>query len=82
MLSGLHEEMVSAQRAAGQGLGGGGGAKEESQARKERGGLEGKEEAGESVREEEGEWEEVGPKNKSTITRQVSGAARSVVSLL
>ena len=80
MLSGLHEEMVSAQRAAGQGLGGG--AKEENQGRKERGELEGKEEAGESVREEEGEWEEVGPKNKSTITRQVSGAARSLVPLL
>ena len=66
MLDGLHEEMVSAQKAVegdieeGQGQGGGRGGSEESR---------------EQTKEEEGEWEQVGPKNRSTITRQVGVAS-------
>ena len=34
---------------------------------------------GEGEGEEQGEWEQVGPKNKSTITRQVSRFVSSLV---
>ena len=55
MLGGLHEEMVAAQNAVG----------------RERGGEEGEGEGELGEGGEDGEWEQVGPKNKSTVTRQV-----------
>lgn len=70
VLGGLHEEMVAAQTAMGQeGVRGEG--EREAEEKEVEAGTEGTEEEGGGAREE-GEWEQVGPKNKSTITRQVS----------
>lgn len=67
VLGGLHEEMVAAQTAVGQGGGRERGEEGEGEGEGSEGGGEG----------EEGEWEQVGPKNKSTITRQVSSEFRT-----
>ena len=71
VLSGLHDEMVAAQTAVGQGAGGEGEREREREVGVE-GGGEGR---------EEGEWEQVGPKNKSTITRQVGSKFMYIVRL-
>ena len=73
VLGGLHEEMVAAQRAVGQGAGGAGERRDEEEKEEEGDGkMEGRGGEGSGEVGEDGEWEQVGPKNKSTITRQVS----------
>lgn len=63
VLGGLHEEMVAAHTAVGWGRG-----RDRERGTKEDGEVE--------ERGEEGEWEQVGPKNKSTVTRQVCTEVR------
>ena len=58
----LHEEMVSARSAA---------------CVSTMSSLEGEENEGVAEAGDEEEWEEVGPRNKSTITRRVSGAMQT-----